>query len=61
MISVVSVATQSDRVRSVRRHAQRELTSSVLLFLIAGALFWWHWRWVRGSTLRSLAATMASK
>lgn len=32
-----------------------------LLFLIAAALFWWHWRWVRGSMLRSLATTLASE
>ncbi len=54
-------ALRADRVRTVRRHAQRALTSSGLLFLVAAALFWWHWRWVRGSMLRSLAATMASE
>ena len=54
-------ALRADRERSVRRHAQRELTSSGLLFLIAAALFWWHWRWVRSSMLRSPAATLTSE
>ncbi len=54
-------ALRADRVRTVRHQAQRALASSGLLFLIAAALFWWHWRWVRGSMLRSLAASMASE
>jgi hypothetical protein len=54
-------ALRADRVKTVRHRAQRALTSSGLLFLIAAALFWWHWRWVRGSMIRSLAATMASE
>lgn len=54
-------ALRADRERSARRHAQRALTSSGLLFLVAAALFWWHWRWVRGPMLRSLAATPGSE
>lgn len=54
-------ALRADRERSVRHHAQRALTSSGLLFLVAAALFWWHWRWMRGSMLRSLAATLTSE
>lgn len=54
-------ALRADRVRSVRHQAQRALTSSGLLFLVAVALFWWHWRWVRGAEMRALAATVSSE
>jgi hypothetical protein len=54
-------ALRADRVRTVRHQAQRALTSSGLLFLVAVALFWWHWRWVRGAEMRALAATVSSE
>ena len=54
-------ALRADRVRNVRHQAQRALTSSVLIFLVAAALFWWHWRWVRGAEMRALAATVSSE
>jgi len=54
-------ALRADRVRTVSRQAQRALTSSGLLFLVAAVLFWWHWRWVRGSQVRALAAVLADE
>jgi hypothetical protein len=48
-------------MRSVRRRSQRELASSGILFLIAAALFSWHWRWVRGSKMLALAAAPTSE
>jgi hypothetical protein len=54
-------ALRTDRMRSVRRRSQRELASSGILFLIAAALFSWHWRWVRGSKMLALAAAPTSE
>jgi hypothetical protein len=49
-------ALRADRERNVRHRSQRELASSVLLFVVAAALFGWHWRWMRGAQMRALAA-----
>lgn len=56
-------ALRIDQVKHVRHDAQRKLTESGLLLLIAAALFWWHWRWVRGSQMRSptLARSLRSE
>jgi hypothetical protein len=40
-------ALRADQIARVRLDARRELTSSIVLFVIALGLFLWHWRWVR--------------
>jgi hypothetical protein len=44
-------ALRADRVTRARLDARRELTESILLLVIAAALFVWHWRWVRRERL----------
>ena len=43
-------ALRADQIARSRNDARRDLTSSLLLLLISGALFLWHWRWLRRST-----------
>lgn len=40
-------ALASDRVASVRYRTAREMTTNGILLLVACALFFFHWRWVR--------------
>jgi len=49
-------ALRADRIARARFAARRELTVSVLMFLVAAALFWVHWRWVRSPERRWEAA-----
>lgn len=53
-------ALRADRLAHTTFDARRELTTSILLLLIAAALFSWHWRWVRGAEARSIARTPAA-
>ena len=54
-------ALRADQIARARHDARRELTGSALMFLLAAALFWWHWRWVRGAEVRALAARAAAR
>jgi len=40
-------ALRADRITRARLDARREMTQSILMLIIAAALFAWHWRWVR--------------
>jgi hypothetical protein len=40
-------ALRADQIARSRNDARRDLTSGVLMILVAGALFLWHWRWLR--------------
>lgn len=40
-------ALRADQIVRNRLDARRELTESILMFLLSAALFAWHWRWVR--------------
>jgi hypothetical protein len=40
-------ALRADRIQRARFEARREIIKDVLSLLIAGALFVWHWRWLR--------------
>lgn len=40
-------ALRADAIERTTANAHRELTQSVILLILAVALFWWHWRWVR--------------
>lgn len=40
-------ALRADRITRARLDARREMTQSILMLVIAAALFAWHWRWVR--------------
>lgn len=44
-------ALRSDRIARSRLDARRDMTNSILMLLVAGALFVWHWRWVRRERL----------
>ena len=43
---------RADRLTRARFSARRELTSSAIMLLVAAALFWLHWRWVRSPERR---------
>jgi hypothetical protein len=43
---------RADRLARARFSARRELTSSAIMLLVAAALFWLHWRWVRSPERR---------
>jgi hypothetical protein len=47
---------RADRLARARFTARRELTSSAIMLLVAAALFWLHWRWVRSPERRWKAA-----
>src|SRR4051794_25516612 len=40
-------ALRADQIARNQMEARRDITESVLMLLLAGALFAWHWRWVR--------------
>ena len=40
-------ALRADQIAQARFDATRGLVASVLMILIAGGLFVWHWRWLR--------------
>jgi hypothetical protein len=42
-------ALRADHMARTRLDARRDITESILMLLIAAALFAWHWRWVRRS------------
>jgi hypothetical protein len=44
-------ALRADAITRNRLEARRELTESILMFVLAAALFAWHWRWVRRERL----------
>jgi hypothetical protein len=44
-------ALRADQLARSRLEARRDLTSSTILLLIAAALFWSHWRWLRRSVV----------
>jgi type IV secretory pathway TrbD component len=44
-------ALRADQIARGRLESRREMTNSVLMLLLAGALFTWHWRWVRRERL----------
>ena len=50
---------RADALTRVRFEARRELTQSLVMLLLAVALFWWHWRWVRGAEQRAMAERAA--
>ena len=50
---------RADQAARARFGARRDLTRSALLFLVAAALFWIHWRWVRAPERRWDAAGVA--
>ena len=52
-------ALRSDRISRVTFEARQDMTRSGVLLLVALALFWWHWRWVRGADVRARAARAA--
>ena len=47
---------RADRIARTRFNAQRELTRSTILLLVAAALFAVHWRWARSLVRRADAA-----
>jgi ABC-type Fe3+ transport system permease subunit len=49
-------ALRADQIARNRFDAQREITGSAILLLFSAALFWWHWRWVRGAEARALVS-----
>ncbi|HEX6059961.1 MAG TPA: hypothetical protein VFZ11_13200 [Gemmatimonadaceae bacterium] len=52
---------RADAMARARFEASRELTQSIVMLLLAVALFWWHWRWVRGAGSRADAARAAPR
>jgi hypothetical protein len=44
-------ALRADHITRGRLDARREMTESILMLLLAAALFAWHWRWVRRERL----------
>lgn len=52
---------RADALARVRFEAGRELTQSLVMLLVAVALFWWHWRWVRGAEQRAMAERAAMR
>ena len=40
-------ALRADQIVRARLEARRDMTNSVLMLVLAAALFAWHWRWVR--------------
>ncbi len=50
---------RADRLARARFTARRELTGSAIMLLVAAALFWVHWRWVRSPERRWEAAAPA--
>jgi hypothetical protein len=53
-------ALRSDRVSRVTFEARQDMTRSGVLLLVAIALFWWHWRWVRGGEVRGSTRAAAA-
>ena len=45
-------ALRADRIARAQFDARRALTRSVVMFIVAAALFWLHWRWVRSPERR---------
>lgn len=41
---------RNDQIENVRSHALRGIVTSILMIVIAGALFMVHWRWLRPKT-----------
>lgn len=41
-------ALRSDQIAQARFDATRGIVASLLMMIIAAALFVWHWRWLRG-------------
>jgi hypothetical protein len=54
-------ALRADRIAGASFEARQELTRSGVLLVVAIALFWWHWRWVRGAEMRAIAARAATR
>jgi hypothetical protein len=48
-------ALRADRIRRGRYEAHHQLLLGALSLLISAALFVFHWRWLRGTTLRNPA------
>ena len=44
-------ALRADQIVRARLEARRDMTNSILMLLVAAALFVWHWRWVRRERL----------
>lgn len=44
-------ALRADQIARGRLEARRDMTNSILMLLVAAALFVWHWRWVRRERL----------
>lgn len=50
-------ALRADQLIRTKFEARRQITTSILLLLLATGLFLWHWRWVRGAARESTTSS----